>query len=46
MLFFFIIKNGDVWTQNNNCTHCTCKNGSIICTEENCPILQCKSVCK
>ncbi|CAF0792255.1 unnamed protein product [Rotaria sp. Silwood1] len=38
-----IYQNGDVWTKNNLCTHCTCENGSIICSEEICPILQCKS---
>ncbi|CAF0907829.1 unnamed protein product [Adineta steineri] len=36
-------QNGDVWTRNNNCTHCICKDGLIMCTEEACPILQCKS---
>ncbi|CAF2356449.1 unnamed protein product [Rotaria sp. Silwood2] len=38
-----IYQNGDVWTKNNVCSHCTCKNGSTICSEEVCPILQCKS---
>ncbi|CAF0925584.1 unnamed protein product [Rotaria sordida] len=38
-----IYQNGDVWTKDNVCTHCTCRNGSIICSKETCPILQCKS---
>ncbi|CAF1087187.1 unnamed protein product [Adineta ricciae] len=38
-----IYQDGDVWSRKNNCTHCRCQHGLSICTEEKCPVLQCKS---
>ncbi|CAF1070381.1 unnamed protein product [Rotaria magnacalcarata] len=38
-----IYQNGDVWTKDNICVHCTCRDGSIVCSEEICPNLQCRA---
>ncbi len=36
-----LIKSGETWTEDNDCTTCKCSNGFKICTSESCARLGC-----
>jgi hypothetical protein len=41
-----VVSSGEKWTEDNDCTHCVCINGSKSCTSESCARLGCSNPVK